>query len=67
MLEALLLDVHGVDVDVTESTVKFKGKQSPGGVKKKLNATVKFEGVIASGEGQGNRVKGKVKTKDKFE
>ncbi len=67
LVENVVLDVHGVDIAVTEANAKFNGKQTTGGVKKKFNYKIKFEGTIASGEGAGNRVKGTIKTKGKFE
>jgi hypothetical protein len=66
LIEAAVSDTLGVDIDVTDSKFKFNGSQTTGGVVKKFNVKVTFEGTVASGENVGKRVKGKFKTKGKF-
>jgi len=67
VVEAAVLDRFGIEIDVTKTKNKYNGKQTPGGVKKIFNGSVKFEGVVLSGENEGSRVKGKMSAKGKFE
>jgi hypothetical protein len=67
LIEAAVLDRLGVDIDVHLATVKYDGKQTTGGVKKKYNLRIKFEGTVLSGDLAGNTLKGKLKAKGKFE
>ena len=67
IIESAALDRFGVEIDVFETSGKYKGRQTPGGVKKIFNGKVKFEGVVLSGEHAGSTVKGKMTAKGKFE
>jgi hypothetical protein len=66
VIEAALLDRLGLDVDVQLAKVKYNGRQTTGGVKKFYNLKITFSGVLASGDGVGNEVKGKLKLKGNF-
>lgn len=67
VIEAAVLDRLDVEIDVTDTNIKYKGRQTRGGVKKIYNAKVKFEGTVASGENAGARVKGKLSFRGRFE
>lgn len=66
LIEAAIDDQLGVEIDVTKSKFKYNGSQTTGGVQKKFNLKVKFEGTVKTGENAGKRVKGKIKTKGKY-
>jgi len=66
LIEAAIMDRLGVEIDVTAARVKFNGSQTTGGVKKKYNAKINFDGTVLFGPDTGARVKGTVKMKGKF-
>jgi hypothetical protein len=63
LIEAMVLDVAGVQVEVTTSKTKFKGKQTTGGVKKKYKCRIAWKGTVVGGPAAGMAVSGRLKTK----
>lgn len=63
LVESMVLDVTGAEVDVTESKASFKGSQTTGGVKKKYKCKVAWKGTVTSGVSAGTLVSGRLKTK----
>jgi hypothetical protein len=66
LVEAAILDRLGVEIDVTAARVKFAGSQTTGGVKKKYNVKINFNGTVLSGPDTGAPVKGTAKMKGSF-
>ncbi len=68
VIEAAVLDRLGVDITVTKTKGKFKGRQTGGATNRKIfSSKFVFEGTVASGDDTGAKVKGKVTLKGKFE
>lgn len=67
IVEAIVLEQTGVEIDVTKSKTVFKGSQTTGGVEKRYKLSIKWKGEVATGPETGKRVKGKIKTKGSFE
>jgi hypothetical protein len=67
LIEAMVLDVTGAEVDVLASKTVFKGKQTTGGVKKKYKCRVAWKGTVVTGNAAGTPVRGRLKTKGTIE
>lgn len=67
LIQAVVLDVTGAQVDVTKSKTAFKGSQTTGGVRKKYKCKVAWKGTVVDGPAAGTAVSGKLKTKGAFE
>lgn len=67
LVEAMVLDVTGVEVDVTKSKTVFKGSQTTGGVEKRYKCQISWKGTIVGGDDDGKTVGGKIKTSGSFE
>jgi hypothetical protein len=67
LVEAMVLDVTGAQVDVTESKTVFSGRQTTGGVKKIYKGRVAWKGAVVAGPDAGTPVKGRLRTKGSFE
>jgi len=67
LVEAMILDRSGVQIDVTKSKTVFKGSQTTGGVKKKYKLVIKWKADVVTGPNAGKRAKGVIKTKGSFE
>jgi hypothetical protein len=66
-VEGVLLDALATDVMVTAAKAKIVGKQTTGGVKKRYQGKIKYEGTVATGPDAGKAVKGKIKAKGDLE